>query len=331
MNLRISLLLVTASLLGLTECSLGQERKKQTGDPLDQIGAATAHMNRGARYLLRYKFRQGEVLRYRSEHVLTKSTSMASFSDKLSSRSQNEKSYKVTNIDSLGQMTFVHINNRTKTETRLNDKEPIAYDSESSEEPPAGYHQVAETIGAVLFKYQIKPNGTIVERKCYFRDWDLGTGKAIVPFPEKAIPVGYSWYVNEVTTAKYSSGRVQQIKLRLCYKLEAVKDGIARLSMETEILTPITPKLRSQILQDVIEGERLFDIGRGRFVKQEIRWNHRVHGFEGKDSMTEYLGRYTEVLITEKAKTQSVKVALPARQVSIRTIDSKPILRRPDR
>ena len=327
------LFLITV-LLTLAICQSSQvcnsQEKKADDDPLAQIKQATANLNRGQTYLLEYKFRKGQSFKYKSEHILTKTTSMASFTDKLSSRSQNVKVYKINNVDSLGQITFVHINEKSKTETRLNDKDPVIYDSESKEKPPQDYRQIAKTIGAVLFTYRIKPNGEIIERKSHFRDWDLGTGKAIVPFPKKPIPVGYTWFVGDVVTAKRADRRVVRINLRLRYRVESVSQGLAKISMKTEVLTPITPKLRSQILQDLIEGERIFDITNGRFVRSEIQWNHRVSGFEGSDSLTEYLGRYTESLVVNESKTSRTgPVARIAKQMEIKTIDCKPIMRRP--
>ena len=298
-------------------------QQKDKDDPLLQIQQATNNLNRGQTYKLEYKFKPGQIMRYQSEHVLTKTTSMASFTDKLSSRSQNVKVYRVNDVDSLGQITFVHITEKTKTETRLNDKDPVIFDSESKEEPPADYRR------AVLYTYRVKSTGEIIERKSHFPDWDLRTGKAIVPFPKDAIPVGFSWYVHDVVTAKRASMRVQKINLRLRYRLESVTDGIAKISLKTEILTPMTPKLRSQILQELIEGERYFDIPNGRFVKSEIRWNHKVQGYEGKDSLTEYLGRYSESLVKQTEKKNTGATFAVAKELVIKTMDGPAIMRRP--
>ena len=74
----------------------------------------------------------------------------------------------------------------------------------------------------------------------------------------------------------------------------------AYISFKTEVLTPVeSPKIRSQIMQQMTRGYLVFDIDRGYPIRKEIEWDEKVQGFEGPDSLLEYLGRMTERLIID--------------------------------
>ncbi len=305
-----------------------KKQQKQQKSLTEELSNSTKFLNTDQRFLFQYKLKPGEELYYNAEHTLTEKTTLKQETDKLASRSRSLKKYRVTNVDSVGRMSFDHINVKTKSILRKNDEKPIIFDSESPQRVPDRYLQVAQTIGAVLLSYCIERDGKIVSRKAHFKDWDLRSGKAILQFPPEPIPVGFTWYDPKMVTAKRRDLQVRKIQLRIKYKLASVRNGIARFRFETEVLTPITPKLKSQILQHLVEGYRDFDIPKGRFVTTHIEWNHTVPGWEGSGSNMEYLGSYTETLTTAPKKTRNAVAMVPQKKMEIRTIDAGPIIRR---
>ena len=328
--LTVSLFLLGTQAIAQQDSSKKQKKSgaTQQKSAVEEIAQSTRFLNDRQRFLFRYKMKKGESIYYTAEHALTEKTSMKQETGTLASRSRSLKQYRVTNVDSLGQISFDHINVNTKSILRKNDEKPVVYDSESKDKVPDQYYQVSQTIGAVLLSYCIEPDGQIVSRKAHFKDWDLKSGKAILQFPKQPIPVGFSWYHPKLVTAKRRDLQVRKIQLRIKYKLTSVKKGIARFRFETEVLTPITPKLKSQILQHLIEGYRDFDIPNGRFVKTKIEWNHTVPGWEGSGSNMEYFGSYTETLTDAPRTTQKRVAVVKSKKLEIRTIDAGPIIRR---
>ena len=105
--------------------------------------------------------------------------------------------------------------------------------------------------------------------------------------------------------AKDRDGALRQLKSRVVYELIKVKSNNAYISFKTEVLTPVeSPKIRSQIMQQMTRGYLVFDIDRGYPIRKEIEWDEKVQGFEGPDSLLEYLGRMTERLIIANKDTK---------------------------
>ena len=111
----------------------------------------------------------------------------------------------------------------------------------------------------------LDPQGRVLKRE--HKDVKAAThaeGDITVPLPEQPIAVGESWrHPNEVTaTAK--DGRLVKVKMEQKFTLEEVRTGVARIRMETQILTPIRdPAVEAQVVQCATTGEIRFDIEAG--------------------------------------------------------------------
>ena len=267
----------------------------------DSIQRATDNVNRKQKYLLEYRLKKGDKVRWSVEHIASTRTQMAGESEETSSRSQSVKVWDVTSVDSLDQMTFDHKIESVDMWQKIGDQEPVAYDSKKDKEAPIEYESIANKIGSTISTVSINPAGQIVNRKSDNPNQpNFGAGTITVPLPTKAVTVGYKWSVPNTLRAKDKDGNPRQLKSRVVYELIKVKSNNAYISFKTEVLTPIeSEKIRSQIMQQMTRGYLVFDIDRGYPIRKEVEWDEKVQGFEGPDSLLEYLGRMTERLVTD--------------------------------
>ena len=307
-----------------------QVDKTSDAKAADQVAQATAFLNKQQTYQLQYKLKKGDVLRWNVQHVVRTSNSEKGHSVQTASRTQSVKAWRVENVDARGQMTFSHVNEKVKTWSKSGEDEAIAYDSTSEKEPAKKYRTVHSTIGAPLISYTIRSNGTVVQRKSDFPDMSFGTGGATIPLPSHPIAIGYQWHVPKTLTLKKRNKEVRQVKIRTRYELKAVKDGKAFITHSTEVLTPnVTAALRSQMIQHMTQGTRVFDIQAGRLVSCEIEWDQKVQGYNGDDSFLEYLAKYSEDYFDQKVEAATLQYnPRVGQRLEIKTSEGKPIMRR---
>ena len=307
-----------------------QQATKQAEDDsiASQIRLATAGMQQRQKFKLEYKYQPGQTLVYRVEDRFTQKTGMGGIFKTVSSRNLSTKRHQVKSIDARDVITLVQILDSAKTWTQVDEEDPVEFDSRSGDQPPEEYKWIAKMVGVPQLLYRITPQGKIVERRSYFADWNVGTGGAFVPFPEDAIPLGFTWYVNDNVQAEDADGKPHRIRLRNAFTLSQVSEGKAKIDFRTEVLTPTTPKLKSQILQHLVTGSRIFDIQRGCFLKTTIEWNETVQGFKTSDSMIEYLRKIQETLVEQPEEFAAGKGnRVETGPVVLRTSSDPPVYR----
>ena len=63
-------------------------------------------------------------------------------------------------------------------------------------------------------------------------------------------------------------GRQKTIKIRKQYKLMKIETGVATISVETQVLTPVNNSaIKAQLIQQLTNGTIKFDIDAGRILK----------------------------------------------------------------
>jgi hypothetical protein len=278
----------------------------------DQISKFTKRQTKSQKYLLKYKMKKGETIRWKHDHRILNKSRHAGTSEKTSTRTQPEYSWKVKNVDSLGNMRFEISLDRVQVFSNIGESFETHYDSESSKEIPDSCHVYAERVGRPSATYTISPTGQVVASKSNYRANDLGgIGDApVIAFSDKPISVGYKWAVEDTLDARDEYGIMTQVNIRVQYKLEKVVDGKAYIAFKTDILTPLSSeKVRSQILTHLIKGIAVFDINRGTFVKREFRWDEKVQGYNTPDSFLHYQAQREEVRVfaDEVAETTPAK------------------------
>ena len=291
----------------------------------DRIERATKNMGSKQQYLLAYKLLKGETVRWTVEHVASTKTQMSGETEETSSRSLSTKVWTVSNIDTVGNMTFDHSIEGVDMWQKIGDDEPVTYNSRTDKVAPFEYESIAEKLGRSLATISIAADGQIKDKKTEVKGSNFGVGEVTVPLPPGPIPVGQKWNVAKPLTATDEEGRTHELKARMAYELVKVKDGNAYISFKTEVLTPIeSNKILSQIMQQKTKGYVVFDIKNGRPIRKEIEWDEKVQGYEGPDSFLQYLGRMTEKIVDSNLPAESNSALLTPLKRSVADQSTKP-------
>ena len=255
-------------------------------------------------YSLRYKLQVGETLRYQVEHLASVDTKIQGNRQTSKSRSVSTKSWRVQKVDADGSIHFVHSIDAVDMWSQVNGRQPVRYNSRTDQEPPAEYQVVAETVGKPLSIIQMDPHGKILQRKDNIPQFQLGVGGLVVPLPSQPVKLGASWSVPSTVRVRRKDGSVKVIKTRQKYELQDVKAGVATISIDTQVLTPVNDaRIRSQLVQRLTSGQIKFDVDAGRTLSKEMDWDEVVIGFNGPKSNMKYRAQFTEKLLSDGVKT----------------------------
>ena len=254
--------------------------------------------------LLRYRFRQGDVIRWKVVHLATTETTIKEQTELSRTRSVAVKAWKVIDVDASGRATIEHVVERVEMWQKVSDHPEVRYDSTKDKTPPPEYVTVAETIGKPLVRAVVTPRGKELQRNRPKKPFDLGLGGFVIPFPKDRVAVGSSWYVPRTIRVQIPDGLVKQIKVRQRYTLQRVRHGVATIAVKTEVITPVTdPRIEMQLIQDLVHGTIRFDIDKGQVISREVDWDDTVVEFAGPSSMIKYRARLTEERESDTPRT----------------------------
>ncbi len=260
-----------------------------------------------ATYRLQYNFQAGEVVRYKVEHLATVDTKISGTKQVSKSRS---RSTKVWTVESANDKSFKFVQSIEDVRMWRKDdaKDAIEFDSTTDDDPPAEYKHVADSIGKPYATIKINRAGQVIARESQSRTPDLGFGSIVLPLPPGEVKIGHTWAVPKKLRLRERDGRTKEVKTQMKYRLEKVKTGVATISVRTEVLTPISDAtLKSQLVQQVSNGEIKFDMDAGRMISKQLDWTESVIGFNGPSSNMKYLARFTETLDATSTANKAAK------------------------
>ena len=278
-----------------------------TGLAIVALSAAAGNPETGAqdaapaKYLLRYKFRPGETLRWKVVHRATVDATVSGVSQTTEAVTVSTKVWKVRKVDSSGAATFEQYVEGVDMWQKASGRMEVRYNSQTDKKPPVGFEGVAKSIGVPLSRTAIDPQGKILARQHLLpRPQVEQEGMVTIPMPEAAVAVGETWTVPFDIDLSYGPGRFKRIKARQSFTLEGVKSGVATIRTGTEILTPIDdPAIEAKLVLRQPSGSVRFDIEAGRVVGQQMDTDKRVVGFSGEASLLHYRTRFTEEALAE--------------------------------
>jgi hypothetical protein len=280
--------LVAAVLAGTSSADDSNEDRLRELEAAKTKLAAQSHR-------LAYRFSPGEVFRLKVVHLVTVDTKIRGVSETAQTRSVSTKAWNVTDVDQEGNVTFRYTVESVNMWQKLTGRQEIRYDSTKDDDPPAEYKHVAESVGVPMATVTISPAGAVVKRTNARSQFNPGIGELTIPLPEKSVKVGEQWSTTGELPLRAPDGRIKRVKTRQVYQLESVKTGVATISMQTQVLTPVNdPVLQSQLVQRVKSGTVKFDVDAGRVLSQQMDVDETVIGFSGADSIMKYLSRLTE-------------------------------------
>lgn len=250
------------------------------------------------KHLLAYKFKMGEVIRYRVQHTTDIRTTIEETTQQAESTSESIKAWKVTDVLPSGEMQFVHVVETVRMTNTVPNRGTIKYDSEADRTPPPSFSQAARAVGVPLSVIRIKPDGEIVHREekhpqpASTKDMPI-----TLRLPSEAIAIGEQWDATYDVDAERKSKAKLKVRTRRVCTLKNVQAGIATIAVEYQILTPVSAYIESQLVQKLMKGTVRFDIDAGRTVSQKYDTDRRVIGFSGKASSMHYVSRLEERLL----------------------------------
>src|SRR5262245_7943055 len=284
----------------------------QTRPAASADAAAGGSASEGPKYALRYKFKPGDVIRTQVWHQVSLETTISGTTQTADTTSGSVKVWRIQDIDSDGRVTLEHSVESVDMRQKLSDRQEVTYNSKTDKQPPPGYENVAKSVGVPLTMFVIDSSGNLLKRidKRSNPPADAQNSQVAVPLPERQVARGESWNVPQDVTITLEDGETKVIKTRQHYTLDSVANGVATMSVVTQILTPVNnPKIQSQLVQRMTQGTIRFDMEAGRVLSQKLELDERVLGFQGPESSLHYLGRFTEEYLPPEPKTASKAAA----------------------
>ena len=262
------------------------------------------------KYDLKYKFRPGETVRWKVEHRAKIRTTISGTTQTAETESYSVKVWKVQKVSESGNFAFEHSVESILMKQRLSGRQEEVYDSTKDKEPPVAFQQVAKSVGVPLSLVAMDPTGKILKREDR-QPQASSDSQMTVPLPAEPVAVGHTWNVPLEVEVKLENGVVKKIQTRQQFKLEEVKNGVATISTETVVLTPVRdPAIEAQLIQRASSGTVRFDIEAGRVLGQQMDLDKQVFGFRGEASTMQYQTRFIEKLLTDDTAAR-VKPAGP--------------------
>ena len=234
--------------------------------PLSAQQAAGPAPAGGQKHLFQYKMQQDETLRWEVLHEVEFDTTVSGTTQRARTYSKSVKAWRVIDAKASGKkFTFQHIVEGVHMWQELTGRARVEWKGPSEDTVPPGFESVAATLGKPLYVVELDVHGNILNRRVAHTGPGLEAAsedrQITIPFPSEAIPVGHVWHLEFDFRVADDSGKVKKFSARDQFKLKSVKDGIATLSTETQILTPVRdPAIEAQILQRGGRGEIQFDI-----------------------------------------------------------------------
>ena len=252
--------------------------------------------------LLKYKFTNGETVRWQVTEQVVVKTTMRGTTQTAKTSGTSIKAWRVTGVDDQGNVPFQHMVESVNMRMWLTGRDEVAYNSKTDAKAPEEYAGVEKSVGRPLSEITMDPHGNIIDRKSIVKTPQSSSRTIALPLPKKPIAIGESWSRAFDIAVQLRSGAKKTIKARHKFTLKSVVDNIAVIQMATQILSPIDDaEIESQIIQRKSSGTARFDIAKGRFVSLDLDLDDAVHHFQGPDSLMKYKMKFSERLLPAKA------------------------------
>lgn len=266
------------------------------------IGAEEKAKADTRQYLLRYRYEKGDVLRWNVLQSLRITTSVRGKTERVETASRSSKIWTVVHVDGDGTATFEYKVEDVDMQHSKTGEDTSKYDSRKDKTVPPYFANLEGTIGVPLARLTIDVRGEM-KGKTSLRKYSAENkeNRIAVPLPEKPVTVGESWSIDMPIELKQSNGTVKKISARQKFTLQSVRTGIARIDFVSQILTPLDPKEKAQILDKYSNGQLTLDLDAGHVVSQQLITDERVVGFQGVSDNIHHFSRLDECCCGRKS------------------------------
>ena len=263
-------------------------------------------------YALAYKFAAGDAMRTKVVHLVTVETSIKGVNQTASTRTVSTKLWTIKRIEPTGNVVFEHSVEDVNMWQKVTGRQEVRYNSRTDKTPPPGHEHIAASLGKVLSVVTMDKNGRILSRDDKQKQFNPGIGDLTIPFPSEPVKAGGTWSIPNEVRVSLEDGTVKKVATRQQYKLEKVETGVATISVQTQVLTPVAdPKVQSQLVQRLQRGTIKFDLDAGRLIHKQMDLDESVFGFNGPDSHMQYLARFTEEPASDAPEATTAQAPQP--------------------
>jgi hypothetical protein len=261
-------------------------------------------------FLLRYKFHAGQFLYYEVSHTMRIVTQYESAKEEVANSSQAWKQLRVVSVDDAGNALLEPMVERVRMSAVRDGEEAADYDSARDADPPPQFRQIKETVGTVMARVSVAPNGELLQAIPVAQNNAALVEAAkkndprlnfLTVMPKTPVRIGDTWkdtFPAEVTVDK---GLKQEVTIHRTYKLMSVNGAIATIKLNSSpVPRPDDPQLLVQLMQRTPTGTIEFDLDKGMVVSTKTQIDETVYNpFGPKSSMS--------------AQTRSIEKMLPGR------------------
>jgi hypothetical protein len=239
---------------------------------------------------LEYRFHEGERIDMDVRHRALTETTIGTTRQSTETATDSRKTWRVVSVEEGGRATLEQSVDQVTMTSRTTDRGEIRWSSDDDGPAPPGYDSVRQSLGVPLTRLIVDRAGRIIERRDLRPVPPAATGDlVVVPLPDEPVTIGATWTIpDELVIEAPQAGR-RAVRTRLRYELERIDGGVATISVDTTVLTPIDdPRIEARLLERIWDGTIRFDIEAGRVLSRSTATDRRVVGFEGSQSSIRY-------------------------------------------
>ena len=273
---------------------------------------------------LKYKFQQGQFVRYQVSDRVRYVMQQAGKSFETFQRNDSSKHFRVVTVDDDGSALLEPIldgidmsagSREADKAGMLHDQTRVKFNSATDKVAPPEFQRHKETVGKPMARFKFATQGELLSVQIIADDVPKPNTSAaalanpkmnfLVPLPTEAIPVGHRWKQKFDEPISVGQGLTQQIPMLRQYELTSVSDGIATIKFRTSILALLNePKVQGQLAQQTPSGTIEFDIERGLIRSRKSIANETVVNALGPQTVLQVVGESTEKLIPGESAIQ---------------------------
>ena len=265
------------------------------------LGGQLLFGNEPEKTLLRYRFTQGQELRWNVQHTLKMKNIISGIEENIETRSRAVKIWKTLDVDINRAATFEYRVEDIDLHQAQTGYDDAIYNSRRDKTIPAEFINLEGKIGVPLAHIKIEPQGKTTKKPLREYDGSISENQIVIPFPDESVSVGASWTKPSEIELLQPNRTVKKIKMRQEFSLEKIHSGLATIKFATLIFTKLIPKDETQLLEHFALGTMELDLAAGHFIRQQATIDRLVVGIQGASDSIYYCSRTTECCCGRRA------------------------------
>ncbi|MDR0391988.1 MAG: hypothetical protein LBH59_08785 [Planctomycetaceae bacterium] len=250
------------------------------------------------KYIFRYKFQKGDEFRWNVVQQLKIDTTIKGTNEIVETYSKSSKVWRVLDVGDDNVAKFEYWVDGVDMRKAQTGQDLAEYNSSRDREIPKEFRSLEGTIGTPLAHFMIDMRG-VIRRKIPLKIYsdESRENRIVIHLPDAGLSVGDSWTVSlpVVDVQLHSnSDKIKKVLAKQRYVLESIQAGAAKITFDTQVLTPIDPPIQAKVLDCYAFGELIFDIDAGRIISQKITVDKTVVGFVDRNDNLHHVSRLSE-------------------------------------